>query len=516
MAHVRELDGVFPMNDDVLKIIAIGLYFAAMLTIGWYAYRRTSDLDDYMLAGRTLKPGVAALSVGASDMSGWLLLGLPGAIYASGLTEAWIVIGATFGAWLNWKITAPRLRSYTQVSHNSITVPSFLENRFRDRTRVLRVTAGLITLVFFTFYVSAGMVAGGLLFETAFGFPYLAGMMLVAGVTVTYTVIGGFLGVAWTDVAQGLLMLAALIVLPVIGIVAAGGPDAVVEGIRSADHAAGDGLNRLSLLEGTTLIGIASSVGWGLGHFGQPHLIVRYMALRSPQDAALSRRVHISWMILACVGAIMVALVGLAYLPSTLSNPESVLLRMSDALLHPFLAGVILAAVLAAIMSTISSQLLVCSSALVADLYKILGRENSPRREVMLGRLGVMTIAVIAAVLALDTDSLIFDLVAFAWAGFGASFGPILLLALYWRRFTAQAALAGMVTGAVVSFVWGRVDLGTNPIFDLYEIVPGFFAAALVAIAVGLTTRQEHPEVDAEFDEAVRLAEQRQTTPESV
>lgn len=493
------------MSRDAADLLAIGLYFVAMLAIGWYAYRRTSDLDDYMLAGRGLGPGVAAMSVGASDMSGWLLLGLPGAIYVSGLGEVWLVIGLTVGAWLNWKITAPRLRTYTEVAGNAITVPSYLENRFHARTPLLRITAGVIILVFFTFYVSSGVVAGGLLFETAFGMPYVSGLLLVAVITTAYTVMGGFLGVAWTDVAQGLLMLGALLVLPIVGVATVGGVDAVVDAINSADASAGTGIDRLSLVQGTTAVGIISSMAWGLGHFGQPHLIVRYMALRSAKQAVSSRRIHITWMLLTCGGAILVALVGVAYLPSELSNPESVLLEMNDVLFPPFVAGVVLAAVLAAVMSTISSQLLVCSSALVADLYKAVGSAASPGRRVLLGRAGVVAIAVIATLMALDSNSLVLDLVGFAWAGFGASFGPVLVLSLYWRKMTAAAALAGMTTGGAVAFVWGRFDLGANPIFDLYEIVPGFVAGAAVAIAVGLFTRRDNPQIEREFDDAVAM-----------
>lgn len=494
------------MSDSIYQGAAIGLYFIGMLVIGWVASRRTANLDDYMLAGRNLSPGVAALSVGATDMSAWLLMGLPGAIYISGLGEAWIAIGGTLGAWLNWHLTARRLRAYSQVADNSITVPSFLENRFHTKNHALRLTAAVIMLVFFTFYVSAGLVAGGLLFQTVFGWEYIWGMLLVGIVTITYTVVGGFLGAAWTDVAQGLLMLGALVILPVIGIFALGGWGEFVSGVRDFDIVHDTGFDHLSLFSGTTVIGVISSLAWGLGHFGQPHLIVRYMAIRSPEDVPLSRRVHITWMIVACTGAIMVALVCLAYFPTILADPEAALLVLSEALVHPFIVGVFLSAILAAIMSSISSQLLVCSSALIADMYKLRNRQPNAAREVFLGRAGVVVVSVIAILLALDTDSLILELVSFAWAGFGATFGPVLLLSLFWRRFTAAGALAGMLTGAIVVVVWRYVDLGDAVIFELWEIVPGFIAAGLAAIAVTLTSKQDNPTVRAEFDEAVKLA----------
>lgn len=493
------------MTDQTFQLIAIGLYFLTMLGIGYYAYFQTSSLDDYMLAGRRLSPSVAALSAGASDMSGWLLMGLPGAIYASGLVEAWIAIGLTVGAYLNWRFVAPRLRSYTEVSNNSITLPSFLESRFRDKTRLLRITSGLIILVFFTFYVSSGMVAGGVFFEASFGTHYLFGMLLVAGVTLAYTLFGGFLGASLTDVAQGLLMLAALIVVPLLTIFLMGGFSETIAAIHAADAAHNlanpdNELHRTSLLFGGSLLAIISAASWGLGYFGQPHIIVRFMALRSSADAKAGRRIGIGWMILVASGAVFTGLIGVGYFHTrgqALDNPETVFLLLSQILFHPFVAGIVLAAVLAAIMSTVSSQLLVCSSALVEDLYKIFGKELSARTQVLLGRLGVLAVAVIAALLAIDPRSNILGLVAFAWAGFGAAFGPIILLSLFWRKLTAMGALAGMIGGAVVVGIWGNMP-GLQAL--MYEIVPGFLTCALIAFVVSLMTSQRSDEeIQAEF-----------------
>ncbi|MGY5319763.1 sodium/proline symporter PutP [Neomicrococcus lactis] len=497
------------MSDTNFQLLAVGLYFAAMLGIGYYAYRKTSNLDDYMLAGRDLKPGVAAISAGASDMSGWLLMGLPGAIYLAGLVEGWIAIGLTIGAWLNWKFVAPRLRSYTEISNNSITVPSFLENRFKDSTRVLRIIAGVIILVFFTFYVSSGMVAGGKFFESTFSAPYFWGMVLVSGITLLYTLFGGFLGASLTDVAQGLLMLAALVAVPVVAVISMGGVGEVINNINLADAAANAAdpskeLHRTSLLFGGTALGIISACAWGLGYFGQPHIIVRFMALRSPADAKAGRRIGIAWMVLTAVGAIATALIGVAWFhknPETLEDPETVFLRMSQILFHPFVAGLVLAAVLAAIMSTIASQLIVCSSALVEDLYGIMGRKSSDRTNVILGRIGVLVVAIIAGILALDPSSSILKLVSFAWAGFGAAFGPVIILSLYWKKFTSWGALAAMVSGAITVFIWGTNEALSK---TLYEIVPGFVIATIFGVVVSLLTQKHHPVIEREFNEMKR------------
>ncbi len=475
------------MSDQVFIFIALGLYFAAMLVIGYLAFRRTTDHEDYMLGGRNLPPWVAALSAGASDMSGWLVMGLPGAIYLSGLIEAWIAVGLTIGAYLNWLLVAPRLRAYTQVSRNSITVPSFFENRLRDSSRLLRILAGVVILVFFTLYISSGMVAGGFFFESSFNSDYLFGMALVAGITLLYTLFGGFLGASYTDVVQGLMMVIALIVVPIAAIIAVGGFGEV--GTYVDDLAP----NHISLIGGTALTGgtilaIISSLAWGLGYFGQPHIIVRFMALRSPREAKTARRIGMSWMVVSLVGAVFSGFVGIAYMAHQgidLANPETVVLVMAQTLLHPFIAGLVLAAVLAAIMSTISSQLIVASSALVEDLFKVVKKEPSPKLLVMLGRGTVLVVGIIAALLAIVPNDTILGLVSFAWAGFGAAFGPLILLSLFWRKLTNWGALAGMFVGAAGVFVWKAVWP------EMYELLPGFICATIDAVVVSLITHKD-------------------------
>ncbi|KTR80314.1 sodium/proline symporter PutP [Leucobacter chromiiresistens] len=489
------------MSAQFYLYLALAIYFAVMLFIGWLAFRRTSSHEGYMLAGRGLPPWVAALSAGASDMSGWLIMGLPGAIYASGLIEGWIAIGLLIGSYLNWRLVAPRLRAYSEVSRNSITIPSFFENRTRDRTRLLRTISSVIILVFFTLYASSGMVAGGKYFESTFGGDYWVGMLLVTVVTLAYTLFGGFLGASLTDVVQGLMMVVALIVVPVVAIITIGGWGEATGVGASAGQLSlfGDG----TLSTGAVVLVVVSGLAWGLGYFGQPHIIVRFMALRTPQEAASARRIGTSWQFLSLLGAVASGLVGAAYFEKfggAPADPETVVLLMSQVLLHPLVAGFVLAAVLAAIMSTLSSQLIVCSSALVEDLYR-LARKTPPsdRALVLLGRGGVLVVALIAALLAISPNDSVLGLVSFAWAGFGAAFGPIVLLSLYWRRLTNWGALAGMVAGSVTVFVWKALGTG------LYELLPGFVVALAAALLVSLATQRPDAEIEREFSETMEI-----------
>ncbi|WLV24931.1 sodium/proline symporter PutP [Aciduricibacillus chroicocephali] len=489
------------MSDHGYQLIAILIYLAGMLWIGWYAYRRVNNLTDYMLGGRSLGPAVTALSAGASDMSGWLLMGLPGAIFASGLVEAWIAIGLTIGAYLNWIFVAPRLRAYTQVSNNSITIPSYLDSRFKGNSRLLRIITALIILVFFTFYVSSGMVAGGVFFQSSFGMSYHVGLLIVAAVVIAYTLFGGFLAVSYTDFVQGLIMFLALICVPLFGFFITGGFSGTVESIKEVNPHA------LSLVKGATVAGVISALAWGLGYFGQPHIIVRFMAIKTVKETKQARRIGIGWMILSLAGAIGTALVGIAYYQQNtgakLVDKEAVFIALGQIIFHPFIAGVLLAAVLAAIMSTISSQLIVTSSALIEDLYKTVQKSKSSEKTyVFLGRIAILVVSIIAMALAWKQNDTILALVSFAWAGFGAAFGPTILLSLYWRKITSIGALSGMIVGAVTVIVWGNVDILKD---SLYEIVPGFALNLIVTIVVSLLTHKENPEIDREFNEALEL-----------
>lgn len=488
------------MSDNSFQLVAIVLYMLAMLAIGWYSFRRTSNLTDYMLGGRSLGPAVTALSAGAADMSGWLLMGLPGAIYLSGLVEGWIAIGLTIGAYTNWRIVAPRLRVYTQVSENAITIPSFLDSRLKDSTGFVRMVTGLIILVFFTFYISSGMVSGGVFFESSFGYSYHTGLFIVAGVVVAYTLFGGFLAVSYTDFIQGLTMFVALIAVPAVGLYYTGGFSETVATIKEVDP------SLLSFVATATVTGVISSLAWGLGYFGQPHIIVRFMAISSVKETKQARRIGIGWMFLSLFGALATALVGIAYFKQnnlTLDDPETVFIALGQVFFHPFVAGVMLAAILAAIMSTISSQLIVTSSALVEDIYKkLFNKTASDKHYVFMGRMAVLIVSIVAFYLSWEKNATILKLVSFAWAGFGAAFGPTILLALYWRKLTSWGALSGMVVGAVVVFIWGSNAALHNM---LYEIVPGFVLAFIVTIVVSLLTYKKNNAIDEEFDETVRI-----------
>ncbi|MCM3240534.1 sodium/proline symporter PutP [Heyndrickxia oleronia] len=492
------------MTDDAYKLIAIGLYMVLMLLIGFYAYRKTSNLTDYMLGGRSLGPAVTALSAGAADMSGWLLMGLPGGLYLNGLADAWIAIGLTIGAYLNWVLIAPRLRSYTQVANDSITIPSYLENRFKDSTKLLRIVSSLVILIFFTFYVSSGMVSGAVFFESSFGLHYKTGLFIVAGVVVAYTLFGGFLAVSWTDFIQGLIMVIALLLVPAIAIFKTGGPAETFETIRSIDP------TLLDLFKGTTVLGIISALAWGLGYVGQPHIIVRFMAIKTVKETKSARRIGMGWMILSLVGTSLTALIGIAYFhnigaPLGKADAETVFIQLGQILFHPLIAGIVLAAVLAAIMSTVSSQLIVTSSALTEDLYKLMFRRNASDKElVFFGRMAVLVVAIVAALLAFDHNSTILKLVSYAWAGFGASFGPVVFLSLFWKKMNNWGAIFGMVTGAATVIFWSNLGLSDN----LYEIVPGFIVNLIVSIVVSLATYKHNGEIEKEFEQSKLLLKQ--------
>lgn len=474
------------------------VYLVGMLAIGLFAYRLTNDLSDYILGGRSLGPGVAALSAGASDMSGWLLLGLPGALFAAGMNQIWIAIGLSVGAWLNWQLVAPRLRVYTEQAGNALTLPDFLENRFADETRLLRVLSAIVILLFFTFYTSSGLVAGAKLFEASFGMSYSAALWIGAAVIISYTFLGGFLAVSWTDFVQGILMFLALIIVPVVTIQEVGSWDAVT----AAAAAKGPGL--LDAFHDMTFLGIISLAAWGLGYFGQPHILARFMAIKNVSDVPMARLIGMGWMVTGLFGAIFTGFVAIAYFgPDQIEDPEKVFILLSQILFNPLVSGVLLAAILAAVMSTIDSQLLVSSSAITEDFYKqILRKEASQKELVWIGRLSVLLIALIATLLATDRDSSVLSLVSYAWAGFGAAFGPIVLLSLMWRGLSRNGALFGMIAGAVTVVVW---KAQTGGVFDVYEILPGFIVCGVVAVLVSLFGKPAGADTQAEYDRITQM-----------
>lgn len=476
---------------EVVKInteIAITFiaYSALMLFIGFYFYRKNKSTEDYFLGGRSLGPVVSALSAGASDMSGWLLMGLPGALYVSGFVESYIAIGLSIGAFLNWIFVAKRLRIYTSVIANSITIPDYFETRFDDDKHILRIVCAIVILVFFTFYVSSGLVGGAKLFESTFGIDYTHALTTGTIIIVLYTFLGGYKAVCWTDMIQGLLMMSALIIVPLAMLSNLGGYEAAISIVQEIKP------QNLSMGEGVSLLTIISALAWGLGYFGQPHILVRFMSIRSTKEIPTATIVGISWMVISLIGACFIGILGIAYVHKfnlTLQDPEKIFIVMSQLLFNPWIAGILLSAILAAIMSTASSQLLVSSSTLAEDFYRRIFKQNASSQMVMrLGRIGVLLVALIAFLISTDKNSSVLSIVAYAWAGFGASFGSVMLFSLFWSKMTRMGAIAGMVTGAVVVVAWKNYLAGALN-FPIYEIVPGFVCASLVIIIVSLMTK---------------------------
>ncbi len=475
-------------------------YAALMLYIGFYFYRQNKNTEDYFLGGRSLGPVVSALSAGASDMSGWLLMGLPGALYASGLIESYIAVGLSIGALLNWSFVAKRLRIYTSVIANSITIPDYFETRFDDDKHILRIVCAIVILIFFTFYVSSGLVGGAKLFEATFGIRYEYALTTGTLIIVAYTFLGGYKAVCWTDLLQGLLMMGALIVVPAVMLYHLGGfgeAMAVIEEIKP---------NALSMGEGIGALSIVSALAWGLGYFGQPHILVRFMSIRSTKDIPAATFVGISWMVISLIGACFIGLLGIAYVHKfelTLQDPEKIFIVMSQLLFNPWIAGILLSAILAAIMSTASSQLLVSSSTIAEDFYKrIFNKEASNKTVMNLGRIGVLLVALVAFVISTDKESSVLSIVAYAWAGFGASFGSVMLFSLFWSRMTRIGAILGMITGAVMVVLWKNY-LAELFNFPIYEIVPGFVAASAVIIIASLLT-QVRPGTKAAYERMLK------------
>lgn len=476
------------------SIIAIAAYILILLVIGYYSYKKTSNISDYMLGGRGLGPMVTALSAGASDMSGWMLMGLPGAVYLTGISSLWLGIGLTIGAYLNYLLLAPRFRVYTEVANDSLTVPDYLENRFKDKSNMLRLVSGIVILVFFVLYVSSGIVAGGKLFVDTFGLTYTMGVVVTLTVVVLYTYFGGFLAVSLTDFFQGTLMFITLIMVPVVTFMNIGvDPGTFANRVKDIDPALFD------MFRGTSVATIISLMAWGLGYFGQPHIIVRFMAIKSPNELKSARRIGISWMAIGLLGAVASGLTGLVYFTehkSPLSDPETVFLRLGDILFHPFITGIILAAVLAAIMSTISSQLLVCSSSITKDFYlTFFNKQASEKKQMLIGRLSVLIVAAFATILAYLPNKTILDIVGQAWAGFGSSFGPVLLLSLYWKRMTKWGALSGMIVGGLTVIIWIVSGLSGY----MYEMIPGFSLSLISVIVVSLITKKPDESINIDF-----------------
>lgn len=487
------------MSDTVGALLAFGLYLIFMLSIGWFFYFRTKTLSDYILGGRGLGSWVASMSAQASDMSGWLLMGLPGYAYSSGMEATWIAVGLALGTYLNWELVAGRLRRYTEAAGDSITLPEYFENRFRDTSGLLRVISAIFILIFFTLYTSSGFVAGAKLFDTVFGLPYAWALVLSVLVIILYTSLGGFFAVCWTDFFQGLMMFCAITAVPVVAVVALGG---YCEAVTAIDTADSDLLNMFTTVEGKSLTGLAiiSLLAWGLGYFGQPHILARFMAIRSSKLVARARVIAMVWVVISLAGAVAIGLIGVVFLDTPLKggDEEKVFMHIINALFHPFVAGLLLSAILAAIMSTADSQLLVSSSVLAEDFYKVMLKKDASQAElVWVGRATVVAVAIIAFLLALNPESKVLDLVSYAWGGLGGTFGPIVILSLLWKRMTRNGALGGIVVGGLTIIIWKNLEGG---IFEVYELAPAFLLSMIAIVVISLMDQEPPDEIKREFD----------------
>ncbi len=484
---------------DKSVLITFALYFIGVFVIGIAAWARTSSISDYILGGRRLGSLVSALSAGASDMSGWLLLGLPGLVYSSGLQGLWLAGGLLAGTYLNWTVVAKRLRVFSQIFNNSLTIPEYLENRFEDHSGMLRSISALMILFFFTIYTSSGLVAGGKLFNSIFSIPYERAMILGAASVLIYTFMGGFLAVSWTDAFQALLMLSALLVVPILAFFDVGQIDKSI-----FSEPAGSLMPKEEGL--AQFIAIASLCGWGLGYFGQPHILARFMAIDSPNNIPKAKTIGTSWAALAMAGAILVGIAGTFYFPDRLQDAEKVFIFLVQNLMHPALAGICLAAILAAIMSTADSQLLVSASALAEDFYRARFRPNAGQKElVWIGRITVLMVCLVAVYFARNPQSRVLEMVSYAWAGFGAGFGPTIIFSLFWQRMNRYGAISGVLAGGICVVIWKNLSGG---IFDLYEMIPGVMASALAIVIVSYATNPPGEQTSKLFKKSVQMLNQ--------
>ncbi len=498
------------MSNSIMQGIVFALYIGIMLGVGFLFYKKSESHADYILGGRGMNKWVTAMSAQASDMSGWLLLGLPGLAYASslGATEAiWTAIGLALGTYINWLIVAKKLRLYSEKT-KSLTIPEFFQNRFHDKGVLLRVIPSLFILIFFLIYTASGFVSGAKLFNLVFNIPYSTALIISVLVIVIYTFLGGFKAVCWTDLIQGVMMFFAVIIIPVM----------MIFTLTKNGFTAGDMSELLKIPKGGETFGVISIIGalaWGLGYFGQPHILVRFMAIKSADEVKPARIIAMIWVVISLAAAVILGLLGRPYLmqfaePLAQGAEETIFMVLVNKMLPPIIAAVLLSAILAAIMSTADSQLLVTASAISGDFYKAFINKNANDKQlVMVSRITVVAVAVVAGLLASDPNSSVFEIVSHAWAGFGAAFGPIMLCALFWKKTNANGAIAGIISGGVTALVWAYLPnilalfgfTGSLPtIFSLYEIVPGFIVSLIFIAVLSYATGTAPKEVEAEFE----------------
>ena len=511
---VATIQIMITMIAYMLAVIAIGIAFAR---------RANKSSADYFLGGRTLGPWVTAMSAEASDMSGWLLMGLPGLAYWCGIADAaWTAIGLAVGTYINWLITSKRLRRYSEKAGNAITLPEFFSNRFHEKKKVILTIAALFILIFFTVYAASCLVTCGKLFSTLFGFDYIP--MLIAGAVfvLLYTIIGGFLAESASDFMQAVVMIIALVVIVIVGTVTAGGLGAVVENAKSipgffeffgiatpvtvdgVQQAAG-GVPQFGAAGDYGALNIVSMLAWGLGYFGMPQVLLRFMAIRSENELARSRRIAVVWVVISLAVAVFIGIVGRALYPvdlTTKSEAENIFILLSTRLLPPVIAGLVMAGILAATISSSDSYLLIAASAFSKNIYQgLMHRKATDKQVLMISRITLLVITVIAIFIALDENSVIFTIVSFAWAGFGATFGPLMLFSLFWKRTNRAGAVAGMVGGGVMVFVWNLLIKPFGGAWGIYELLPAFLFSCICIVVVSLLTAPPAKEIQKEFDD---------------
>ena len=514
------------MSSETLQIlIAMIIYMAAVIVIGLvFAKRANQNSETYFLGGRTLGPWVTAMSAEASDMSGWLLMGLPGVAYWCGLADAfWTALGLAFGTYLNWLFVAKRLRRYSERAGNSITLPEFFSNRFREKKKTIMFLAAIFILVFFTAYAASCFVTCGKLFSTLFGADYMTMVVVGAVFVLLYTILGGFLAESASDFMQSIVMIVALTVIVTIGVVTAGGFEAVITNAKSIPGffeffgLATPLMNEYGLQEVTVvgkplftepgqygLLTVCSTMAWGLGYFGMPQVLLRFMAIRKEKELKRSRRIAMIWVVISLAVAVFIGIVGRQIFPSahlTKSDTENIFITMATSSLPPIIAGFVMAGILAATISSSDSYLLIAASAFAKNVFQGICKKNASDKQVMLvSRITLLVLTAIGVLLAMDENSIIFEIVAFAWAGFGATFGPLMLFSLFWKRTNKPGAVAGMVSGAVMVFVWKLVISKLGGIFAIYELLPAFLISSLCIVVVSLLTKAPCAEIQEDFE----------------
>ncbi len=512
--------------NSVQTLVTMCLYILVVIGIGFYFVKRSNkNSENFFIGGRSLGPWVAAMSAEASDMSGWLLMGLPGVAYWCGLADAfWTAIGLALGTYFNWLIVSKRLRKYSYVAGNAITVPDFFSNRFREKKKIIMVIASLFILVFFAVYAGSCFVTCGKLFNTLFGIDYKLMMLLGALFVITYTFLGGFLAESVSDFMQAIVMIFALVIILITGTAAAGGLNQVMDNIGNipgfleffglAQPAVADGIQQITA-NGTPvfepaanygLLSVFSMLAWGLGYFGMPQVLLRFIAIRKSSELKSSRRIAIIWCIISLTAAVCIGLIGRSLYPIALltkSSAENIFILMSQTLLHPIFAGLVMAGILAATISSSDSYLLIAASAISKNLYQGVIKKNATDKQVMtVSRITLLVVALIGIIIALDENSVIFGIVSFAWAGFGATFGPLMLFSLFWKRTTRAGAVAGMLAGGISVFVWKLVLNPLGGIFTIYELLPAFIISCIFIVVVSLLTKAPSAEILEDFENA--------------